>query len=236
MRRVRRPSHATVVAYIALFLVLTGGTAVALNGQNTVFTDDIANDTQPASGGNPAGGLQAADLRPGSVGSSEAANNSLTGDDVNENTLDRVRYSVNSILGGKGRSSPGGDFCDPEEGTDPDGSAYVNCALVSINLPGPSNVLLSGHATAFTDTRTSTSEGHGACRIGAVGHGAEDGSTIQVDHRGADGSQYTSTTVWGPFPAGSYSFGLDCKEGAPTYVGNLQFYNARITAVGLSGD
>jgi hypothetical protein len=77
MRRIRRPSHATVVAYIALFLVLTGGTAVALSGTNTVFTDDIANDTQPASGGNPAGGLQAADLRPGSVGTSEVTNSSL---------------------------------------------------------------------------------------------------------------------------------------------------------------
>jgi hypothetical protein len=52
-----------------------------------VFTDDIANDTQPASGGNPAGGLQAADLRPNSVGTSEAANDSLTGADVNESSL-----------------------------------------------------------------------------------------------------------------------------------------------------
>jgi hypothetical protein len=82
MRRIRRPSHATVVAYVALFIAISGGTAVALSGSNNVFTDDVANDTQPASGGNPAGGLVAADLRPGSVGSSEVINNSLTGTDV----------------------------------------------------------------------------------------------------------------------------------------------------------
>jgi hypothetical protein len=67
-----RPSSAMVVALIALFVAL-GGSAAALSGSNTVFTDDIANDTQPASGGNPAGGLVAADLRPGSVGQSEIA-------------------------------------------------------------------------------------------------------------------------------------------------------------------
>ena len=77
MSRIRRPSHATAVAYVALFVALSGGTAVALSGSNTVFTDDVANDTQPAGGGNPAGGLVAADLRPGSVGSSEVTNGSL---------------------------------------------------------------------------------------------------------------------------------------------------------------
>jgi hypothetical protein len=82
-----RLSYANVISTLCLFLFLSGGTAVALNGGNTVFTDDIANDTQPAGGGNPAGGLVAADLRPGSVGSSEVATNSLTGADVNESSL-----------------------------------------------------------------------------------------------------------------------------------------------------
>jgi hypothetical protein len=33
-----------VVGYVALFLVLSGGTAYALDGSNTVFSDDITND------------------------------------------------------------------------------------------------------------------------------------------------------------------------------------------------
>ena len=78
MRRIRRHlTYANVISSLALFIVLTGGTAVALNGSNTVFTDDIANDTQPAGGGNPAGGLAAADLRPNAVGSSEVANSTI---------------------------------------------------------------------------------------------------------------------------------------------------------------
>ena len=88
MRRIRdRLTYANVISTLALFLVLSGGTAVALSGSNTVFTDDIANDTQPASGGNPAGGLVAADLRSNSVGSSEVANGSIGGADIADFSL-----------------------------------------------------------------------------------------------------------------------------------------------------
>jgi hypothetical protein len=47
MRRIRRPSHGTVAAYLALFVALGGGTtAVALNGQNTVQSDDLGPGAQ----------------------------------------------------------------------------------------------------------------------------------------------------------------------------------------------
>jgi hypothetical protein len=55
MRRIRKHlTYANVLSSIALFLVFGGGTAVALNGSNTVFSDDIVNgqvqtpDLQPA--------------------------------------------------------------------------------------------------------------------------------------------------------------------------------------------
>ena len=42
--RSRVPSHTTVVAYLALFLAVGGGTtAVALQGRNTVNSADIIN-------------------------------------------------------------------------------------------------------------------------------------------------------------------------------------------------
>jgi hypothetical protein len=42
MRRIRRHlSFANVVSVIALFIAISGGTAVALTGSNTVFSDDI---------------------------------------------------------------------------------------------------------------------------------------------------------------------------------------------------
>jgi hypothetical protein len=85
MRRIASHlTYANVMVTILAFIVLTGGTAVALSGTNTVFTDDIANDTQTASGGNPAGGLVAADLRPNSVGTSEVANGQLNDEDIGQ--------------------------------------------------------------------------------------------------------------------------------------------------------
>src|SRR5829696_5728599 len=77
-------TYANVMATIAVFLVLSGGTAVALTGTNTVFTDDIVNDqVKSADVRNDdlaKGGLGALDLRAGSVRGSE----------VLESTLDQV--------------------------------------------------------------------------------------------------------------------------------------------------
>ena len=74
-------TYANVMATIAVFLVLGGGTAVALNGSNTVFSDDIVdNQVYSSDVRNDAlsgGGLAAPDLRANSVGSSEVTNGSL---------------------------------------------------------------------------------------------------------------------------------------------------------------
>jgi len=127
MRRIRQHlTYSNVMVTILAFIVLTGGTAVALQGTNTVFTDDIANDTQPASGGNPAGGLQAADLRPGSVGTSEVANNSLTGADI------RDRSGVDTCV----RGARLGEFCfRAENDPRPWVEAAAHCANLNLRLP-----------------------------------------------------------------------------------------------------
>lgn len=39
-----RLTYANVISSLCLFLLLSGGTAVALNGANTVFSDDIVNE------------------------------------------------------------------------------------------------------------------------------------------------------------------------------------------------
>jgi hypothetical protein len=93
-----RPSHATVVAYLALFVALGGTSAVALSGSNTVFSDDIADDTfnSPSEG---QGGLVASDLRAGSVTGSEVADSSLTGNDVFDNTIGGADVTNSSLTG-----------------------------------------------------------------------------------------------------------------------------------------
>ena len=58
---------------IALLLVLTGGTAYALDGSNTVFTDDIVN-----------GEVKEADVGQGAVATDELANNQVKASDIGD--------------------------------------------------------------------------------------------------------------------------------------------------------
>jgi hypothetical protein len=125
-------------------VALSGGTAVALSGSNTVFTDDIANDTQPASGENPAGGLVAADLRANSVGSSEAANESLTGADIkNRSGVDTCQAPLTAKFGPICAGSDGGlrtyqgalSYCAARGLRLPSHSEAVTLA-VNYNVPG----------------------------------------------------------------------------------------------------
>jgi hypothetical protein len=125
-------TFANVASAIALFVALGGGTAVALSGTNTVFTDDIANDTQPASGGNPAGGLVAADLRPNSVGTSEVTNESLTGQDIKDRS--GVDTCVNTVRIGQ--------LCfRAENRARPWYEAFEHCANLDLRLPSLAEAL-----------------------------------------------------------------------------------------------
>lgn len=76
----------------ALFLVLSGGTAYALSGHNTVFSDDIVN-----------GAVRSVDIRDGDVGTVDVTDDSLTGSDINESQLGTVPNA--SALGGRGAGS-----------------------------------------------------------------------------------------------------------------------------------
>src|SRR3712207_2521695 len=74
-----RLTYANIVSSLALFLVLTGGTAVALTGSNTVFSDDITN-----------GQVTNPDIGANAVGGGKVFDNSLTGADLNESSLGKV--------------------------------------------------------------------------------------------------------------------------------------------------
>ena len=74
--RIRSHIRSNVVGYIALFLVISGGTAQALNGSNTVFSDDIVNKQ-----------VQTADLGINAVTSNRIAPNSVRGGRVVDDSL-----------------------------------------------------------------------------------------------------------------------------------------------------
>ena len=105
MRRIRdHLTYANVMATIAVFLVLSGGTAVALSGSNTVFTDDIVNDdvysADVRNDSLSGGGLTAADLRPSSVGTSEVADNALGAGDLAPSSVGSSEVASDSLGGG----------------------------------------------------------------------------------------------------------------------------------------
>jgi hypothetical protein len=102
MQRIRgRLTYANVMATIAVFLVLGGGSAVALSGSNTVFSDDIVdNQVKTADVRNDTlkgGGLGAADLKPGSVGTSEVAADALGSEDLAPSSVGTSEVANGSI-------------------------------------------------------------------------------------------------------------------------------------------
>lgn len=74
--RARAHIRDNVVGYVALFLVIAGGTASALPGRNTVNSGDIK-----------AGQVKASDIGAGAVNSATVADNSLTGTDIADDSL-----------------------------------------------------------------------------------------------------------------------------------------------------
>ena len=87
--RIRRPKHATVVAYLALFVAL-GGTAYAVNTigsadviDNSLVSEDIKNET--IRGGDIAPStIGSSDVFDGSIASADVKNDTVTGDDIKD--------------------------------------------------------------------------------------------------------------------------------------------------------
>jgi hypothetical protein len=79
--RLRNHIRGNVVGYFALFLVLTGGTAQALNGSNTVFSDDIVNRQVKTPDVAP-GAISTGRLAPNAVRTGRVADDNLTGADI----------------------------------------------------------------------------------------------------------------------------------------------------------
>jgi hypothetical protein len=212
MRRIRRHlTYSNVMVTILAFIVLSGGTAVALSGTNTVFTDDIADDTRPASGGNPAGGLVAADLRAGSVGSSEVADNSLRAADLGV----KLR---------NGRQPASAAAC----GT---GATFSPCVSTNpINIPRAQRLLLLGSGEWTGTTMVS----RGECQI-EVGNQVFVGGTRTFGESVSSGSapsfpfNFSINTVTPVLPAGAYELGLGCRE----VSGSMEVRNAELTVVAL---
>jgi uncharacterized delta-60 repeat protein len=113
MGRIRRHlTFANVASAIALFVALGGGTAVALNGADTVQSDDLG----------PGAQVKGPDVAANAVNGTDVVDNSITGADLAASALPRGRATTSS--------------CDPTS------TAFVNCGSVILNLTRESRVLM----------------------------------------------------------------------------------------------
>lgn len=84
MHRIR--SHLTfanVASAIALFVAISGGTAVALNGSNTVQSDDLG----------PGAQVTAADVAHNAVTSANIVDGSITGADITNSSIGSAKFA-----------------------------------------------------------------------------------------------------------------------------------------------
>jgi hypothetical protein len=183
MRRIRRPSHATVVAYVALFVALTGGTAVALSGSNTVQSDDLG----------PGAQVKAPDVAANSVNGTDIVNGSITGADIAPSALPKGR-AINSN-------------CNPTS------QAFVDCGTLTINLPRPGlRVLIVASAMWFSIGGPSDGICRIGVNGAPFGPDANPGERADTSDAGAQQS-LTLTNVTDPnLGRGNHTIGLACNQ------------------------
>jgi hypothetical protein len=168
--RIRNHIRGNVVGYIALFLVLTGGTAQALNGSNTVFSDDIVNhEVKSADLGIKS--VRGTHLAPDSIRTGKVVDNNLsgaditnlTGADVTDGTLNGDDVAGDSLTGAQineslvGLGNAGdvfGSLADPRIRSDAVGTNEVSFnALTSADVDEASLTTVPNAASAANADR-----------------------------------------------------------------------------------
>jgi hypothetical protein len=201
-------TFANVVSVIALFVAIGGGSAVALNGVNTVQSDDLG----------PGAQVKNPDVAANAVGTNKVIDDSLTGTDINESSLGEV---PSATLGGLGGSSFTGDPCNPES------TSFTTCASrFGIDLPAPSHVLIIGQIRAEPDT--GGGNGGGSCGVASSLGGSHTPVPVFVNGGQTDVIAISAVTpVVGP---GQISLGIQCNETAS----GIRYFDGRVSFVALS--
>jgi hypothetical protein len=214
--------------WIFLVLMLSGGTAYALDGHNTVFTDDIVNG-EVRTGDIGDGQVRSVDVADDTTGfalkGADVANGSLTGADIRESTLGQVPEALAATLGGMGRSTS-------NHGCDPESEALVTCATIEMTLPAPARVLLIGRVRAITDQGQSV--GYGSCNFGTNFSGPITSSSVPIFVDSSFLEQVPLVAVTPVIGADTVSFGIDCNE--DDLQGGIHYDFISLTAVALSAN
>jgi hypothetical protein len=228
----RRPSASLVVAFVALFVALGGvGYAAATIGSAAIVDNSI----------------KSKDVRNGDLRGKDVRTDTLKGADVDESTLGQVPSAANAdnaataanatnatnatnadTVGGIGadaltigRSDLGG--CEP-------GTAFADCASVTLSMPRAGRVLLNSGGQWHSDNAAGTSV-RGLCRINLDGSPfsgpTEEGSLSQQTDGNQEQALSGITLVTGVLPAGDHTFVVACSDD----VGDMDFTDVRLSAV-----
>ena len=179
-----------MVGYIALFLFAMSGTALALDGSNTVFSDDIVNqevktddlkngdvgiaDLGIDSVGSPElkdGSVKSAEINDETIVSADVLNGSLTGGDIQDSSVTGADVASGSLDGSDvaDNSLTGNDISDGLRasasgtggGCNDDDANGETCATTNITLGETSKLLV----TATGGWHTHGTSGAMSCRL-----------------------------------------------------------------------
>jgi hypothetical protein len=169
------------------------------------------------------GSVGSSELQTSSVGSDEVINNSQTGADINEASLDASSFTM-------GRSAYDPDqFCNPTSIT-----TFTDCVGVTFNLPRVGRVLMTA-----AGGQVSIGGPAGAhCRLEV------DDGTVAIPHptnvfpgeQSTDNTTtqrtnpFSITAVTNPLAAGSHTFELSCRES-----GDSEIHDSMVSAVMIGG-
>ncbi len=149
--------RSNVVGYIAIFLFASGGTAFALAGTNTVFTDDIVNgevrtadiqedaingnkihDDSTASRHVVDNTLQSEDVLDGTLTGADVSSNSIDGTDITNETLTTNDLQSDSVQFDEIENETIGaaDIGPSAIGASEVGDAVITRAGTAVNVPG----------------------------------------------------------------------------------------------------
>lgn len=194
----RRLTYANVMSTIAVFLVLGGATAIAAGlAKNSVGPKQLKKNA-----------VTAAKIKKGAV----------TGAKVKPGSLTASNFAAGQLPAGpKGDTGPSfGAFANG--GCGELGESYAECASTgSVDLPSPGHVLLIATAEWDNDDEGGTPPNSGRCQLTVDGtpiprevYFGEDTDT----HRISESGSISMNWITGPLPAGSHSFGFECRESA----------------------
>ncbi len=171
---VREHLRSNIVGYIALFCFAMSGTAVALTGANTVFSDDIVNGEVTAAD-LASDSVNGGKLRSDSTASRHVVNNSLTANDLGPGSVTAEEIADGTFFGGDIGDTGFGDIEIPDDAiqsNEINDGAVGGADLSVLTTLGPDTTITNDGQLTTLEVSCDTGEkalGGGATNFGAEG-------------------------------------------------------------------